>query len=579
LAIGGPFFSCTKSTHQGAQFRPAVRAFVTTQDGAGSYFAGNGGKNGEEVFAHELGHTLGLGHSGVNGALMRSFAYGDGRGASLGGDDRAAIAYLYGSGGGGPAPPVTVPAAPSGLTVVPLSEVRMRLSWNDNSDDEDSFRVEVLDGIAFDDLGSVAAGTRSVNVSNLEPGTTYTFRIRACRGDACSPYSNQASAATHGSGSGGNAQPPAAPSNLSATVSSATEVALSWRDNASDEQGYHLEMREAGGSYGEIATIAADNSQAMVTGLDPESEYTFRVRARNAGGFSSYSNPASARTPEGEPPACRGSNVLCLFGGRFSISVTWRDQRSGEVGVGTAIPGADRSGYFWFFNQDNVELVVKVLDGRAVNGSFWVFYGGLSDVQYEITVRDEATGQVRRYENAAGDVCGNGDTGAFAVGAATAPLTVVEAPPHPAAPGPVLESGESLVVDDFDLGFAAGEAVAQSGTCTPGDQVLCLQDGRFEVSATWRNHRAANEFGVGHASPSDSGGEKTGFLWFFAPENIELVVKMIDGRAVNGHWWFFYGGLSDVDYTIRVRDTVAGKVKSYRNAPGEICGRGDTGAF
>jgi hypothetical protein len=420
-----------------------------------------------------------------------------------------------------------------------------------------------------------------VNVSNLEPGTTYTFRIRACRADACSQYSNQASAATLGSAPGGTVLPPAAPSNLSASVSAATEVALSWRDNADDEQGYHLEMRVAGGGYSEIATIAADNSQAMVIGLDPASDYSFRVRARNAGGFSSYSNAASARTPAGVPSACRGSNVLCLLGGRFSISVTWRDQRSGEVGVGTAIPGADRSGYFWFFNRDNVELVVKVLDGRAVNGSFWVFYGGLSDVQYEITVRDEATGQVRRYENAAGNVCGRGDTGAFAVGASTAPVTVVEAPLRPAAVGPVLEpAAGGLAVDRFeDFGFAAGEAVAQSGTCTPGDQVLCLQDGRFEVSATWRNHRAAGESGIGHASPSATGGEKTGFLWFFSPENVELVVKMIDGRAVNGRWWFFYGGLSDVDYTIRVRDTVAGKVKSYRNSPGEICGRGDTSAF
>jgi hypothetical protein len=36
--------------------------------------------------------------------------------------------------------------------------------------------------------------------------------------------------------------------------------------------------------------------------------------------------------------------------------------------------GAD-TGYFWFFEDTNVELVVKVLDGRAINGHTWVFYG------------------------------------------------------------------------------------------------------------------------------------------------------------------------------------------------------------
>ena len=573
LAIGGPFFLCSVGVHQGAQFRPAIRGFITTQDGAGSFFGGNGGKNGEEVFAHEVGHTLGLGHSGAAGALMRSFAYGDGRGAFLGSDDRAAVGYLYGS--GGPADPPAVPAAPSQLTAVPTSSVQLRLSWRDNSNDETSFRVEVAEGIAFRDIGSVASGTTAVNVSNLEAATSYTFRVRACNAAGCSPYSNQATATTLG---GSTPSPPAAPSQLTASVGSATEVGLAWRDNAVDEQAYHLELRPPGGGFTEIGTVGAVGggfTTATVTGLDPASEYTFRVRARNAGGFSSYSNPASARTPDDLPAVCRQSNVLCLAGGRFSISVSWRDQRTGQSGVGTAIPGVDRSGYFWFFRPDNVELVVKVLDGRPVNGAFWVFYGALSDVEYEITVRDEVSGQVRRYANQPGDICGRGDTRAFVVGApsSSAPIAVVDASAvePPAAPdGPVLGDGH---------GVAVAPAVAASGACAPGDDVLCLQDGRFEVRVEWSNQHAAGQSGVGHVSPSAAGGEKSGFLWFFQPQNIELVVKMIDGRAVNGRWWLFYGGLSDVDYTLSVRDTLTGQRRSYRNQPGEICGKGDTLAF
>ncbi|HEX7182374.1 MAG TPA: matrixin family metalloprotease, partial [Thermoanaerobaculia bacterium] len=49
----------------------------------------------EELFAHELGHTLGIDHSEVDEALMRPYIHNDGRGASLRADDRAALAALY----------------------------------------------------------------------------------------------------------------------------------------------------------------------------------------------------------------------------------------------------------------------------------------------------------------------------------------------------------------------------------------------------------------------------------------------------------------------------------------------------
>lgn len=55
--------------------------------------------------------------------------------------------------------------------------------------------------------------------------------------------------------------------------------------------------------------------------------------------------------------------------------------------------------YFWFFHRDNLELVVKMLDGRIVNGRFWVFYGALSDVEYTLRVTDRVTGDVKAYDN------------------------------------------------------------------------------------------------------------------------------------------------------------------------------------
>jgi hypothetical protein len=108
-----------------------------------------------------------------------------------------------------------------------------------------------------------------------------------------------------------------------------------------------------------------------------------------------------------------GAETLCLLGGRFRVEVTWHDQHNGGDGVGHAVAGTDKSGYFWFFNQANVELVVKALDARPVNGRFWIFYGALSDVEYTITVTDTEAGGTKTYVNQPGDVCGRADTTAF----------------------------------------------------------------------------------------------------------------------------------------------------------------------
>ncbi len=116
--------------------------------------------------------------------------------------------------------------------------------------------------------------------------------------------------------------------------------------------------------------------------------------------------------------------TLCLSGHRFSVRATWRAPSQGKSGVGTAVSlGAD-TGYFWFFDDTNVELVVKVLDARAVNGHTWVFYGALSDVEYHITVTDTDTGVARTYDNTSGNLGSFADTAAFTDSVAEGSLSV-----------------------------------------------------------------------------------------------------------------------------------------------------------
>jgi hypothetical protein len=107
-----------------------------------------------------------------------------------------------------------------------------------------------------------------------------------------------------------------------------------------------------------------------------------------------------------------GPTDLCLNGGRFRVSLTWKAQ--GSQGAGQAVPLTSDTGYFWFFSPANVEVALKVLDGRGLNGHFWVFYGALTNVEYEITVTDTQTGRSVTYRNPAGQFGSRADTSALA---------------------------------------------------------------------------------------------------------------------------------------------------------------------
>ena len=88
--------------------------------------------------------------------------------------------------------------------------------------------------------------------------------------------------------------------------------------------------------------------------------------------------------------SCGSATAACLTGDRFQVSVSFT--ANGTTADATAIRMTTDTGYFWFFDPTNVELVVKVLDGRSINDHFWVFYGALSNTQYTVTVRRHRDG-------------------------------------------------------------------------------------------------------------------------------------------------------------------------------------------
>ena len=98
--------------------------------------------------------------------------------------------------------------------------------------------------------------------------------------------------------------------------------------------------------------------------------------------------------------------------------------------------------------------------------------------------------------------------------------------------------------------------------CAPNDTTLCLNQGRFAVTGSWRTADAA---GVAHAVGLTA---DSGYFWFFGRDNVEVLVKALDACGVNQQFWVFAAGLTDVEVELLVRDTLTGSSQVYTNAAG-----------
>lgn len=213
---------------------------------------------------------------------------------------------------------------------------------------------------------------------------------------------------------GGSANAPAAPTDLTAATESTTAVELSWSDNATNETELRIEVRSLTGDFEDIGSVPANTTSAVVDDLTEATGYVFRVKAVNAAGSSGYSNEATAATNGAIGPCVAGANIVCLNGGRFRVQVAWKTG-AGEEGVATSVPvGSDDSALFWFFNANNWEMLIKVLNGCALTNNYWVFFAATTDVQFVVTITDTTTGKVKTYLNPQGTSADAvTDTGAF----------------------------------------------------------------------------------------------------------------------------------------------------------------------
>src|SRR5207249_1844550 len=175
-------------------------------------------------------------------------------------------------------------AAPTNLVATTVSASEIDLTWTDNSDNEDGFRIERCSGAGctnFFEIATVGANVTTYHNTSLLAATSYSYRVRAYNGAGTSAYSNVATATNF---------VPTQPTNLTANTVSASQIDLAWTDNATNEDGFRIEQcAGAGCNVTEvIATVGANVTKYKNTGLAVNTSYTYRVRAYNGAGPSAY---------------------------------------------------------------------------------------------------------------------------------------------------------------------------------------------------------------------------------------------------------------------------------------------------
>ena len=292
---------------------------------------------------------------------------------------------------------------------------------------------------------------------------------------------------------------------------------------------------------------------------------------------------------------------------RFQVRIRWANPRDGSSGMGHGKRLGEDSGAFWFFSPENLEVTVKILDGRAVNGHWWVFIASMTDLAFEVDI-SRAGGPVKTYVQTAGqnrnfiDVEASFAEGPLPVAdpVRSTPEIVVE-PEHPTPSGPVRVEvsilntepdlafvgmeGRNIVFHYNTYAYPSGEPPPPYERVTAEATVGPLATGFYTVDVRQDSeHAFGRTFQVGEPSTQlrlldtpDSyfnvyvnldtprGGVaravqlsgESGYFWFFDPDNIELTVKILDGRAVNGKFWVFIASMTDVPFTVEVERCIS----------------------
>ncbi len=505
---------------------------------------------GDETFAHEVGHNLGGNHDPPNASRFEDAEW----------RNNGAIApYAFGHTWFSPSPPNPTNKdtimSYGEQTVVPwFSTVRVRPRIDGH---------EVTLGVAGERENERALREFAVPIA-----PHYSDSLRGGPGPGPGPDPGPP---PPGAG-------PTAPGSLTLTKTGSTSVRLNWVDRSDNETGFEVQVRQAGGGWRTHSSHPANTTTADITGLTPGGRYDFRVRAFNASGRSA-SNTVMVVLSSAEYTDCEPTKPLITFAHGYTVSMCVEYL---EGGIGPVVKEnakdygleSRESGILYFFEKDNAEVLVKVLDACDVNGYRWVFVAPVTDLAFNLYVHETGTDRepwIHQNPRGGATATTRSDVTAFPCdgGAAAPPL-------GDGAGGPT--DGVELVDSGFGpvsvrQALSGGEAT----DCEP-QPVLTLGSG-YEVAICYE--AAAGDVGAAEDWGLDS--QQSGLLYFFQRSNAEVLIKVLEsacGLPGNDHVWVYVAPVTDLAFKLEVRPPDGGEPWTHSNKLGQTASaRSDTKAF
>jgi len=503
--------------------------------------------------------------------------------------------------------PLRFPRFPREMTVHWSGRDAASLSWEGAFDSWEGAPGDVWNGVCSAWAGgsreicqSVGGRTETVTVTGLRPGGRHRFWFKRQEAFLVGEFTVEdyyGPAIVELAPPDFNGRAPAAPTDVSLIAAGPDGVRLGWRGE-SPAGGFEIWCRKwSSAGFPDFPSLAWERCgpplgpgarSAEIDGLvaeedlritedgatTPRGRYSFVVVAQNDSGFSASETidyefmpgPFPPPTAAGVVPDCALRSSGLTLDGRMVMACV--ETPAGERRRAWSYElGSDRSGLLYFFDRDNVELLVKVLDGCAINGHHWVFVAPVTDLGFRLRITNPGGWygtarpahwsydfERRPNREILWDRVGN-PKGATA-------RTVSDTTAFPCTEADVAEARAA----DPASGHAGLRPLrADSETdCEPGGSALTLAGG-YKVRMCYETHAGR----TGEALDYGLDSSRSGLLYFFERGNVEALVKVLDGCGVNGHFWVFVAPLTDLAFNLVV-ESPRGERWTHRNALGRV---------
>lgn len=269
--------------------------------------------------------------------------------------------------------------APTDLSVTPNGDSQLDLSWTDNATTENGTVIDrstTGTGGPFTQVALLrGSNITSWSDTSVTVGQEYCYRVRVGEsGVVLGPWSTTVCDIIDDTPP---TEPPAAPTNLTATTVNDQRIDLAWTDQSDNETGFRIERAEGqGGAFSEIDLTGSNVANYEDTGLSASIEYCYRVRAYNDVGDSAFTSEVCATTDSEPPPTSplgAPTSVEAMAPTDTSVDLTWVDNATEENGFQIERSSSGIDGPYSFLALLRTPDLTSYTDNTVVSGTEYCY--------------------------------------------------------------------------------------------------------------------------------------------------------------------------------------------------------------